>query len=92
MPESSSRVKIAAVKQYGGVITFCESTLASRESTLAMIKQETGSVEIHPYNDYRIIAGQATAAKELLEFGIAARIGYGSGWRWRIVKRDFACL
>jgi threonine dehydratase len=67
MPESSSRVKIAAVKQYGGVITFCESTLASRESTLAMIKQETGSVEIHPYNDYRIIAGQATAAKELLE-------------------------
>jgi len=67
MPENSSRVKIAAVKHYGGVITFCESTLVSRESTLERIKEETGSVEIHPYNDYRIIAGQATAAKELLD-------------------------
>jgi threonine dehydratase len=67
MPENSSRVKIAAVKHYGGIITFCESTLASRESTLERIKRETGSVEVHPYNDYRIIAGQATAAKELFE-------------------------
>ena len=67
MPENSSKVKIAAVKNYGGKITFCESNLASRESTLIKVIQETGATEIHPYNDYNIIAGQATAAKELIE-------------------------
>jgi threonine dehydratase len=67
MPDNSSRVKIAAVKHYGGLITFCEPNLASRESTLEKVKLETGSVEIHPYNNFRVIAGQATAAMELLE-------------------------
>jgi threonine dehydratase len=67
MPGNSSVVKVAAVKHYGGIITFCENNLASRESTLARIQRETGSVEIHPYNNYRIIAGQATASKELTE-------------------------
>ena len=67
MPENSSRVKIAAVKNYGGIITFCKPTLKSRETTLDKIKIETGSIEIHPYNDYRIIAGQATAALELIK-------------------------
>jgi len=67
MPENSSSVKIAAVKNYGGKITFCEPNLASRESTLQEVKQKTGAKEIHPYNNYHIIAGQATATKELLE-------------------------
>ena len=67
MPENSSQVKIAAVKNYGGIITFCKPTLKSRETTLEKIKKDTGSVEIHPYNDYRIIAGQAKAALELIE-------------------------
>lgn len=67
MPGNSSKVKIAAVKNYGGIITFCESNLESRESTLIKVIQETGATEIHPYNDPRIIAGQATAAKELIE-------------------------
>jgi threonine dehydratase len=67
MPSISSKVKVAAVKNYGGIITFCEPTLASRESTLSIVQKETGAIEIHPYNDYRIIAGQATAAKQLLE-------------------------
>jgi threonine dehydratase len=67
MPENSSRVKIAAVKQYGGKITFCKSNLKSREETLKAVMAKTGAIEIHPYNDYRIIAGQATAALELLE-------------------------
>ena len=66
MPENSSKVKIAAVKNYGGKITFCESNLESRESTLIKVINETGATEIHPYNDPRIIAGQATAAKELI--------------------------
>ncbi|MCK4676556.1 MAG: pyridoxal-phosphate dependent enzyme [Bacteroidales bacterium] len=67
MPENSSKVKINAVKYYGGIITFCKPNLASREETLKKIQQETNACEIHPYNNYRTIAGQATSAKELLE-------------------------
>lgn len=67
MPSNSSRVKVAAVNEYGGKITFCEPNLASRESTLKEVISLTGAVEIHPYNDLRIIAGQATTAMELLE-------------------------
>ncbi|MBN2173437.1 MAG: pyridoxal-phosphate dependent enzyme [Bacteroidales bacterium] len=67
MPNNSSKVKINAVKHYGGEITFCESNLQSRESSLLKIKEKTNALEIHPYNDYRIIAGQATAARELFE-------------------------
>jgi threonine dehydratase len=66
MPENSSRVKIAAVKNYGGKITFCAPTLKARETTMKKIQDETGAIEIHPYNDYRTIAGQATATMELL--------------------------
>ena len=67
MPSNSSRVKIDAVKAYGGAITFCEPTLSARESTLLDVMKRTGAVEIHPYNDTRIIAGAATCAYELLE-------------------------
>lgn len=67
MPETAPQVKVDAVKGYGGIITFCKPTLAAREETLRQVMEQTGAIEIHPYNDYRIIAGQATAAKELLE-------------------------
>ncbi len=67
MPDNSSAVKIAAVKHYGGEITFCSPTLASRESTLKLLIEKTHAIEIHPYNNTTIIAGQATAAKELIE-------------------------
>jgi len=67
MPETSPKVKSDAVKGYGGEITFCKPTLEARESTLAEVINRTGATEIHPYNDYRIIAGQATAAMELLQ-------------------------
>lgn len=66
MPSNSSKVKIAAVENYGGKITFCEPNLASREETLEKVIAATGAIEIHPYNDLRIIAGQATSAMELL--------------------------
>ncbi|NTW24137.1 MAG: pyridoxal-phosphate dependent enzyme [Lentimicrobium sp.] len=66
MPENSNRIKIKAVEGYGGIIRFCKPTLKDREDTLYDIIEETGAIEIHPYNDYRIIAGQATAAMELL--------------------------
>jgi len=67
MPENSSPVKISAVRDYGGIITLCKPTLAAREETLSEVIAATGAIEIHPYNDLRIIAGQATAAAELLE-------------------------
>ena len=67
MPDNSSKIKVEAVKGYGGIITFCKPTLESRETTLARIIQQTGATEIHPYNDVQIIAGQATAALELIE-------------------------
>lgn len=67
MPRSAPAVKKEAVAGYGAKIFFCESTLDARESTLAEVVKETGAVFIHPYNDYRVIAGQGTAALELLE-------------------------
>jgi threonine dehydratase len=67
MPSNSSKVKIAAVEHYGGKITFCEPNLASRESELKIVVDATGAFEVHPYNHPLIIAGQATAAKELIE-------------------------
>lgn len=67
MPQNAPRVKVEAVRAYGGHITFCQPTLPDREKTLAKVIDTIGAVEIHPYNDYRIIAGQATAAAELYE-------------------------
>jgi threonine dehydratase len=67
MPNDSSKVKIEAVKGYGGIITFCTPSLETRELTLAKVINETGATEIHPYENPMIIAGQATAAKELIE-------------------------
>lgn len=67
MPENSSAVKVAAVRHYKGKITFCKANLASREETLQEVIKNTNAREIHPYNNPVIIAGQATAAMELLE-------------------------
>jgi threonine dehydratase len=67
MPENAPRIKVNAVRGYGGNITFCAPTLQARESTLMKIIEQTSAIEIHPYNDYRIIAGQATAAAEFTE-------------------------
>lgn len=67
MPNSSPAVKVSAVKGYGAEITFCEPTQAARESTLQKIIEDTGAEFIHPYDDYRVITGQATCAKELIE-------------------------
>ena len=67
MPTSAPEIKQNAVKGYGAEITFCEPTLKAREDTLAEVAKQTGAAFVHPYNDYRIIAGQGTAALELLE-------------------------
>src|SRR5215470_16301722 len=67
MPRNAPRVKCQAVEAYGGRITFCEPRVSARSETARRVQEETGAVLIHPYDDDRIIAGQATAAKELLE-------------------------
>ena len=67
MPENSPEIKKKAVAGYGAKITFCKPTLQARESTLAKVIEETGATEIHPYNNFHVIAGQGTAAKELIE-------------------------
>jgi threonine dehydratase len=67
MPHTAPKPKIEAVRHYGAAITFCEPTLQSREETLKIIISQTGAVMIHPYDNFRVICGQGTAAKELLE-------------------------
>jgi threonine dehydratase len=67
MPSNSSEIKKKAVAGYGGIITYCEPTVDSRETTLNQIADQTGVEIIHPYNNCKVIAGQGTAAKELLE-------------------------
>lgn len=67
MPENAPSVKKDAVAAYGGQITFCAPTLEAREATLRRVYESTGANVVHPYNDERVIAGQGTAALELLE-------------------------
>ncbi len=67
MPNNTAKPKQAAVLGYGGLITLCAPTLEARETTCARIMAETGAVLIHPYDNYMVMAGQGTAALELLE-------------------------
>lgn len=67
MPENAPQVKKDAVAGYGGQITFCKPTLEARESAMERIRLETGASVVHPYDNELVIAGQGTAALELLE-------------------------
>jgi threonine dehydratase len=67
MPRNAPKVKIQAIEAYGGKITFCEPRVSSRKETCDRVQAQTGAHLIHPYDDDRIIAGQATSAKEFLE-------------------------
>lgn len=67
MPSNAPTAKVEAVRAYGGEIVFCEPTQQSREATARHIVETTGAVLVHPYDDYNIIAGQATATMELLQ-------------------------
>ena len=67
MPRDAPAVKRRAVEGYGAEVVPCESTLAAREETADRVMAETGATFIHPYDDPRIIAGQGTAALELME-------------------------
>jgi len=67
MPNNSPKVKVEGVKSYGAEIIFSEPTLKDREKTLERVVRETGARFIHPYNDFKVIEGQATSAMEILE-------------------------
>jgi threonine dehydratase/serine racemase len=67
MPRAASTAKRAAVDRYGGLVTTCDNTLEARRSVLAEVLERTGAVEIHPFDDPRVIAGAGTAASELAD-------------------------
>lgn len=67
MPRTAPQAKKDAVRGYGGVITECEPSTSSREAVFAEVQARTKGEFVHPYNDPRVIAGQATCARELLE-------------------------
>jgi threonine dehydratase len=67
MPRTAPAVKKAAVEGYGGIVTLCEPTLAAREETAAELVKKTGATLIPPFDHLDVIAGQGTAALELLE-------------------------
>ncbi len=66
MPDNSPKAKRAAVERYGGQITYCEAALTAREAAARAVVAATGATLIHPYDDLAVMAGQATAAVELL--------------------------
>lgn len=67
MPRTAPRAKRQAVESYGGRVTECEHDIASRDAACNALQEKTGAVLIHPYNNELVIAGQGTAALELLD-------------------------
>ena len=67
MPHNTPKIKVNNVKRNGGEVVWCEPDQKYRESVLKDVVDETGATVVHPYNDERIMAGQGTCAKELLE-------------------------
>ena len=67
MPRTAPQAKKDAVRGYGGIIRECEPSTSSREAVFAEVQAETGADFVHPYNDPRVIAGQGTCSRELME-------------------------
>jgi threonine dehydratase len=67
MPRTAPEAKKAAVRGYGGRVVECEPSTTSREAVFAEVVAESGADFVHPYNDPRVIAGQATCSKEMIE-------------------------
>ena len=67
MPNTAPQVKKVGVREYGGNIYECESTVIARQGLADKIAQDTGATFIHPSNDENVIVGQGTAAMELLQ-------------------------
>ncbi|MEO8676876.1 MAG: pyridoxal-phosphate dependent enzyme [Casimicrobiaceae bacterium] len=67
MPENAAQVKLENVRRYGAAVRLCVPTVTAREAACAGVMAETGATLIHPFDDARVIAGQGTAALELLD-------------------------
>ncbi|MBD3764673.1 MAG: pyridoxal-phosphate dependent enzyme [Rhodobacterales bacterium] len=67
MPRTAPQAKKDAVRGYGGTIVECEPSTTSREAVFAEVVAASGADFVHPYNDPRVIAGQATCSRELIE-------------------------
>lgn len=67
MPRNTSAAKRTAVERYGAEITWCDNSIDARKAALADVLERTGAIEIHPFDDERVIAGAGTAALELAE-------------------------
>ena len=67
MPNNTPKIKVNNVERNGGEVIWCEPEQSSRESVLADLVEQTGAIVVHPYNHERIVAGQGTCAKELME-------------------------
>src|SRR5438132_6050928 len=67
MPANSGKVKVRAVESYGAQIVFCEPTQAAREAACAEVIAKTGAILIHSFENEHVMAGQGTAAVEVLE-------------------------
>ena len=67
MPTNTPKIKVNNVIRNGGEVVWCEPDQKFRESVLREVVNETGATVVHPYNDERIMAGQGTCAKEMLE-------------------------
>lgn len=66
MPENAPKIKVDNVRGFGATVRFCAPNVAAREATCAEVQQETGATLIHPFDNADVIAGQGTAALELL--------------------------
>ena len=66
VPEGAVAAKVASIQRYGATVHACAASIAAREEKCAQVQQATGAVLVHPYTDPRVIAGQGTAALELL--------------------------
>jgi threonine dehydratase len=69
VPEGAVQAKLAAIEAYGAILHRCAPGIAAREAACARVQAETGAELVHPYTDARVIAGQGTAALELLNAG-----------------------
>ena len=67
MPDDAPPGKLAATRGYGAEVIGFDRYAADREALLAELVAERGLVPVHPYDDPLVMAGQGTAALELLE-------------------------
>lgn len=66
VPEGAVAAKVASIQRYGATVHACAASIAAREEKCAQVQEATAAVLIHPYTDPWVIAGQGTAALELL--------------------------